>query len=169
MEYNNYSQQSSGSLLCPQITVWILFVLEVIGLFSLGSSSIISLLIQLAIALCVSLGINKRNYGLYRAGLITSLVISILGTVYLLIVVLFIGGAAASDSRSEIKDEDVEYLIVVLIAAGAVIWIQSCILICFRNSVESFCSMGGLYNPQAYSPQVQTPDNQYNPNNKYMV
>ena len=158
MEYNNYNQGSSDTIICPQITVWILFALNCISVFG-NASYLISFCIQLAIALCVTMGINKRNYNLYRVGLIISVIISTLGTIVLLYLLLLL--TALINSKNSTKEENAALLIVIIIVAGVLIWLQSGILLCYRNKVEFHCGnmggIGGLYNPQIQSPQIQPP------------
>ena len=163
MEYNTYNQPRSDLILCPQITVWIIFVLELIYVFNIWYFGyLIALLLQLAIALCVSFWINKRNYGLYRVGQIISTIISVIGT-FVLLFYAFIIGIIVSDLGIKIKEEERGLIIGVFIVAGVLIWLQSYILMCYRRSVESLCNnSGGLYNPQ-----IQTLNNQYNQNNQY--
>ena len=124
------------------------------GSYSIASS-LIGLLIQLGIALCVTVGINQRNYNLYRVGLIISVIIITLGTIGLLILLI-----AFINSKNNMKEDQGAVVIGIIIAAGVLIWLQSGILLCYRNKVENMGGIGGLYNPQIQSPQIQPPYNQ---------
>ena len=141
MIFCNFPLQSN-SIICPQITVWIIFVLELLSLLILEvSSSLLAIVDQLVISISVTLGIMKRNFCLYKCGLIISIIGSILET-FSLIYIWY--SLVYTEKESYNGDSKISkgFIILILVVAGNLIWIQSCVLCWFRNIVRSYC--GGL-------------------------
>ena len=142
MDYNNYNQPpQSSNIICPQITAWIFFVIYLFNI-TYGSSGIVSIVIQLCISLSITIGIKNRNYGLYKAGLIISLVLSILGTLGSVLLLFLI-----NSNQVNIKDSEKNYLYIVLIINVFIIWIQTSVYLCYKSAVENLCNFMGGLNP----------------------
>ena len=145
MEYNNYNQPNSRDIVCPQITVWVHFILFFLCLVLLLDSPLsflaIVLSIQLPIALCVTIGIAKKYCFLYMVGLIISVIISILISLFLLYLIFFIF------SKGDLHDLWIEIIVSIVL-----IWLQSGILLGYKKRVKLHCSN--------VVPQVQYFDDQ---------
>ena len=139
-------ENNSESFLCPQITAIIIAVVQII--FAISSSSYINSgvylpgIISVLIAVFVILGIKNKNYGFYNCAQITCIVISVLQTIFIVIVMV----AASSDEyEKELKRQGydpnsvkptlyIEFLIALFFA-----WLESCVLICYNQRVRAHC------------------------------
>ena len=141
MEYNQPFQQTNSGLLCPLITVWLIFVLD-LSSFWKGSLGLFPVSFQLVIAILVTYGIKNRNFKYYKVGLIISLIQSIIGTLLLLYIL-------ALYSNVKMKSGEWAALFIYMIILSIFIWLQSGILLIFRKKVESQCNynMSGFYYP----------------------
>ena len=100
MEDNNYNNTTSKqTIICPIVTVWIVFAfnalfvfafLALFPLFVLGKQSLTSIGCLLIVALFVTGGIKRKDYCNYKTGLMISLIFSIVISIYLFIFILAI-------------------------------------------------------------------------------
>ena len=94
----NYSYDDT--ILCPQITSVIVLVLKLLGALGIiiplhsyitGLYSIfVDPVIALILTIFIILGIKNKNYGFYICAQVTSIIMSILGTILILIIFVFI-------------------------------------------------------------------------------
>ena len=130
MEYNNYNQPYSDRIICPHVTVWIVFGLSLFIIFYPYTISFLIILIQLIISLNISIGINNKNYNTYKVGLYLSLCFNILVTIGIAVFVYLVIVEHA-------KGLIVRFVLSILAFAGSVIWIQFFILLCYKNRVKN--------------------------------
>jgi NADH:ubiquinone oxidoreductase subunit 2 (subunit N) len=139
-------QNNSESFLCPQVTVCVIAVLDVI--FAIGSSSYINggvfllPIIEILVAVFVILGIKNRNYGFYNCAQITCIVISVIQTIFVVIIMLVLFSASYEAEKKD-KDNNPESARAVLTLALFIIlffvWLESCVLICYNQRVRLYC------------------------------
>ena len=99
MEYNNYYQTQSNNLIIPLVTVWLILVIVFDLLIIRGERTIILFVFQIPVTLFVSLGIIKRIYYSYLAGMLINLSFNIFGTIA---IAILLGLLVFDDVKSDL-------------------------------------------------------------------
>ena len=151
MEYNQYNQNNqynqpvqpvNNNIICPQITVWFIFVMQCLSLLTGNSNTgtLFSMVIQLILAILITNGIRHRYYHYYKTGLIISMVESIMGTIYYFISILNL------KEIDELNSEEKTIVYAFAIILSGIIWIETCILCSYRSRVERMSNCNNNYN-----------------------
>ena len=164
MEYNQNTQPIqpvNNSIICPQITVWFIFVMQCLSLLTGNSNTgtLFSMVIQLILAILITNGIRHRYYHYYKTGLIISMVESIMGTIYYFISILNLR------EIDELNSEEKTIVYAFAIILSGIIWIETCILCSYRSRVERICNCNNNYNINYNNNYNNMNDNNMNNNN----
>ena len=151
MHYANHSK----TIICPQITCWVIFVLDFLSTLAIiykfkdyiGLADTGFVLIS---AIFVTLGISFKNYRLYFYGLIISWVTSVLTFIYGIVKFILM------DKEKIIKDYPeagptviaIGFIIDIYFATG-IIFIQSCILWGYNERVKNISENSQINQAQA--------------------
>ena len=139
-------ENNSESFCCPQFTVSVIAVLEIV--FAIASSNYVnnevyaSPIISVLIAVFVILGIKNKNYGFYNCAQITCIIISVLQTILIVILMVFV---SSDEFGKKIKEKGYNpssvrpSLIIGFLIALFFVWLESCVLICYNQRVRAHC------------------------------
>ncbi len=139
-------ENNSESFCCPQITASVIAVLEIV--FAITSSNYVndgvyaSPIISVLIAIFVILGIQNKNYGFYNCAQIICIIISVLQTIFIVILMVIVSSDAFD---KEIKKQGKNpnsvrsSLIIGFLIALFFVWLESCVLICYNQRVRAHC------------------------------
>ena len=166
------------TILCPQITSVIVLILKLLGALAFIIPSqgyaigVYGLLIDPVIALILTifiiLGIKNKNYGFYICAQVTSIIISILGTIIIILIIGFLILFAdlaekwlnemqntVDKNVPNVPNQDINKIMndgtkitfaffktVVFIGLSIstfIIWLLTCVLICYNKRVRYHC------------------------------
>jgi hypothetical protein len=172
----NYAYDDT--ILCPQITSVIVLILKLLGALAFIIPSqgyaigVYGLLVDPVIALILTifiiLGIKNKNYGFYICAQVTSIIISILGTIIIILILgfLILFAELAEKWLNEVQNtvnknvpnvpnQDINKIMndgtkitfaffktVVFIGLSIstfIIWLLTCVLICYNKRVRYLC------------------------------
>ncbi len=139
-------QNNSDRIICPQITVSIITVLELILLVTFAKyitwGALVHPLISILVSIFVILGIRNKNYRYYNFAKTTSIAIGVLEA----ILILFAMSVLFSDAfKSQIKKQGYDYdsvrngLTIGFTIILSFVWLESCAIIFYSRRVKYLC------------------------------
>ena len=136
------NHDSNESIICPIIIVWLIFIFRLIFLFDRQYQNFrnkVTCIIYFLLAIFISVSVSDRNYCLYMTATIISLLLNLYDTIIFILIfpdlhIIFLEtfGKLGFEENSKIW----AFIIIIIVFAILLCWIDSCILCCYSSKVK---------------------------------